>query len=341
MGISSSTVVQRGGKLMANNTLQSLMKSIVEKKIPKYSIFYGEELGVMKVYIDKMLEVTKATPFRADTLASIYPKLTRKRFSSDANFYIITADLDFLKQEKIWERMPSVVESSQDYVVLIYPSVDKRSKFYKNHTNSMIEFARMDIKVLSNYIKKEVQLSDAECQKLGDICDNDYSRILLECDKIRTLSNIKKISHSVAFNQLVEEGVIFSPIGDITFKLTDAILSADFANLPYLLYVAKLKKEPEILVLSILYNGFKHLLMVQSLVATVGRSTKALAEKTGLTSWQVLKALEKIDCYALPELVYNLKKVQEVEKGIKTGTIAIEDSINYLIVSILANMRGA
>ena len=134
-----------------------------------------------------------------------------------------------------------------------------------------------------------------------------------------------------AFLQLKEQGVIYQPIGDITFKFTDAIVMRDHSKTAEYLLQAKAKNEPEIMVLSILYNTFKQILMVQGL----GRDQTNAVQRTGLTSWQVNMAKQKQGYYSIGELVRALKMVRQVEKDIKTGQIDIQDSLDYLIVNIM------
>ena len=164
-----------------------------------------------------------------------------------------------------------------------------------------------------------------------------YSRILLECDKIRQyIAAVKRhtgqsMDYGAALTLLVESGVIFQPIGDITFKFTDAILTRNYKDASRYLREARQKQEPEIMVLSILYNGFKQILMVQGL----GRDQSEPVKRTGLTPWQVKMAKEKQGHYSISELIEALKIVRFVEKGIKTGQIDADVSLEYVIVNIM------
>ena len=139
------------------------------------------------------------------------------------------------------------------------------------------------------------------------------------------------MDYGAALTLLVESGVIFQPIGDITFKFTDAILTRNYKDASRYLREARQKQEPEIMVLSILYNGFKQILMVQGL----GRDQSEPVKRTGLTPWQVKMAKEKQGHYSISELIEALKIVRFVEKGIKTGQIDADMSLEYLIVNIM------
>ena len=130
---------------------------------------------------------------------------------------------------------------------------------------------------------------------------------------------------------LVEKGIIYQPIGDITFKFTDAILTRNFAETAEYLRQARLKGESEIMVLSVLYNGFKQILMVQGL----GKDQSDAVKRTGLTAWQVKMAKEKQGHYSISELINALKVVRFAEKAIKTGQLEAEVSLEYVIANIM------
>jgi DNA polymerase III delta subunit len=134
-----------------------------------------------------------------------------------------------------------------------------------------------------------------------------------------------------AFRELLKQNVIYQPIGDITFLFTDAILTRNKRDTAKYLLQAKAIGESEILTLSVLYNGFKQILMVQGL----GKDQSEPCKRTGLTPWQVKMAKEKQGHYSIAELVNALKVIRSVEKGIKTGAIDADVAVEYVIVNIM------
>ena len=67
-----------------------------------------------------------------------------------------------------------------------------RATFYKHYKDEIIDFEPLPDGILKKYIQKEIALSDKSCQKLIDICEHDYGRILLEIDKIKRYVDIDK-----------------------------------------------------------------------------------------------------------------------------------------------------
>ena len=320
--------------------LHELQKQIVSKELDKVYVFTGEEIGIMDIYLDKIYSVVGCDVVRMDSVQESYAKMTQRRISGAPRCFVVRDDKEFLKQDKIWNTVFSLANKSSDFLILIYSSMDKRSKFYKQHTDMLTEFEKLTPDMLAKYINKELPgIQERDAVQLAEMCECNYSRILLECDKIRQYVAAQKrkvpfsvdIKYGEALKTLVEQGVIFQPIGDITFKFTDAILTRNYKDASRYLREARQKQEPEIMVLSILYNGFKQILMVQGL----GRDQSEPVKRTGLTPWQVKMAKEKQGHYSISELIDALKIVRFVEKGIKTGQIDADVSLEYVIVNIM------
>lgn len=314
--------------------LHELQQQIVNDKLNKFYIFTGDEVGIMDVYIEKMIKVGGYTVNRIDTVQEAIGKITQRRMTKSKRCWIVLDDKQYLKEDKNWDIVEAGCSSSEDMLILKYTNLDKRSKFYKKYKNTAAVFDKLDTSILAKYIQQEISLSNTNAKLLAEMCENDYSRCMLECDKIQQYLD-SKVERRItdideAFKQLKIQGVINQPIGDITFQFTDAIATRDIQNTSILLAQARNKGEPEIMVLSILYNTFKQILLVQGL----GRERTNATARTGLTSWQVNMASNKMNYYSIPELVKGLKLIRFVEKGIKTSQIDASIALDYLIVNL-------
>ena len=319
--------------------LHELQQQIISKSLDKLFIFYGEEVGIMDIYLNKIYSAVSADVVKVETVQEAYTKMSQKKLAGGPRCFVVRDDKDFFKNDKVWNKVFSLVNNSADFLILVYSSMDKRSKFYKQNTNILTEFAKLSSEMLSKYIIKELpRMSLKAAIQLAEICECNYNRIMLECDKIKqyvsSLSNEMDAwsgDYEGGMKTLVEKGIIYQPIGDITFKFTDAILTRNFAQTAEYLRQARLKGEPEIMVLSVLYNGFKQILMVQGL----GKDQSDAVKRTGLTAWQVKMAKEKQGHYSISELINALKVVRFAEKAIKTGQLEAEVSLEYVIANIM------
>lgn len=313
--------------------LPDLQKQIVSKNIDRVLLLFGEEVAIMDIYLDKIYKVTGGDVLRFDSVKEAYAKLVQRRITTgNSRVFVVRDDKDFFKADKEWAKVFNAAENSADYLILIYSSMDRRSKFYKQNQEKLCEFEKLSSTMLAGYIDKLLPgMSKDEKEQFAEVCECNYSRILLEADKVKHYAKVSYLEPGKAFTELLKQGVIYQPIGDITFLFTDAILTRNKKDTAKYLQQAKAIGESEILTLSVLYNGFKQILMVQGL----GRDQSEPSKRTGLTPWQVKMAKEKQGHYSIAELVNALKVIRFVEKGIKTGAIDADVAVEYVVVNIM------
>ena len=315
------------------------VKNQIKSKSPKsFYIFTGDEIEVINIYINKIAECRNLEVARVDSISNIYSKFLSKSFVTKNYCYVLRDDKELLTQEKLWDILSVKGVQGNNIIILVLTTVDKRSKFYKRFQGSIVEFEHLPDTVLIKYIKKEISLNDKNCKRLIDICESDYSRILLEVDKIygyaqrRYVECIggKWVDYDAAFLDLINQGVIYQPPKDAIFDFVNAVLKGKSAKAFELLRNCYGVGESPIVLLSVLYNNVKQVLQVQSC------TSKDIAKTTGLSVWQIKNAKEKCGYSSTGDLVYFLKLIRRVEKGIKTGEIDESISVDYVLVNMLA-----
>lgn len=309
--------------------LPELKEHITKHKLLPLYIFTGEEVAIMDIYLQKMGEIVGNLK-RVDSVSSIYGKMQNHSFASKNSCYVVRDDKEYLAAEKVWESLNNGSVQRDNVVVLIFTSLDKRSKFYKRHTDAITTFEKMSPEVLAKYIKKEIGLEGQSAKRLAEICECDYSRILLECNKLSNLSTALKINIEQAMKKAVDENLFFVLPKDAIFDLVDAICRRNVDRCFDLWRQSLAVGESPIAILSVLYNNMRAMLLVQSAGAGEG-----ICDRTGLTPFQVKLAKEKIGQYNIGELVNSIMKIREVEKGIKTGAIEQDMSIDYVLTQVL------
>lgn len=313
-------------------TVQEFQKQIRSGQIDHLFILYGEEVAVMDEYLSHLYKALGVRPTLLDKVSDAYSRLVQRKMTAGSRAIVVRDDMEFFKADKQWGKVFSAAENGDDRLILIYSKMDKRSKFYKQNLERLCEFQKLSSSILANYVGRLIPgMSQGACAVFAEICECDYSRIKLEADKVRHYMNATGKSGTECVNTLVENGVIYKPIGDITFQFTDAILKREVDVAFDYLLKAKAVGEPSVLTLSVLYNGFKQILMVQGL----GRDQSEPVKRTGLTAWQVKMAKEKQGHYSIGELVNALKVIRFAERGIKTGLIEDEAAVEYVMVNIL------
>lgn len=312
--------------------LVDLMKRISSNDIPHFLILFGEEQTILNIYLTHILEVTNTKRISADSVSYVMQNINKKRFDKSIRLYVVQDDMAFVRAEDSWETVRNT--PTKDYIILRYHSLDKRSAFVKKNQQNLVEFARLSKEVLQTYISKDLpDLSEKNSSKLVEYCNYDYGRILMEIDKIKQYSVVRTdLTIDSCFNQLDKQGLFHKEIGDITFELTNAVLGGYPETAIQKLDEAKRKGEPAMMIVSILYNGFRNLLAYQGL----GSNKQGAMERTGMTKGELYGCTKNVGGYSIMEVKRNMLKCQEIEAGIKMGTIDEDIALEYAVLSCLA-----
>lgn len=310
--------------------LHELKEQLVKKIVQPIYIFTGEEVAIMDIYINKIAETMDVKPKRVDSIGSIFSRLQNQSFVNKPSCYVIRDDKDYMQQDKIWEQMNNGLIQGDNTIILIFTNLDKRSKFYKQHVDMLTEFEKLIPEVLAKYIKREIGLSVENGVKFAELCDCNYSRILLECDKLKHLASANEINIESAYHLAIKDNLIYTSPKDVIFELIDAACKRQPERSYKLLEELTAINENPLGAISLLYTNFRSMLLVQS--AGAGAD---ITKRTGLTGWQVKLAKEKGVNYSVGELVTAIRLIRETEKGIKTGMIEQGMALDYILASVL------
>lgn len=304
-------------------------KHITDKSFQSYYIFTGEEIEVQRIYINKIAEVKDCNVIRAECVSDIWSALINPSMFDDGNVYVVRDDKELMQNEKLQQQIDNKALGNNILIHLV-TSVDKRTKWSKSNSDRIVVFERLSSEVLKKYIRKQITLNNANYERFIAICENDYSRILLEIDKIKCfMLSDSSLTADEVFEKLVDDGIIYQPPKDAIFELVDAILKRQINRVYDLLYQSYAVGEANMVILSVLYNNAKQVLQVQAC------KSNNVCEVTGLTPYQFKCAQSKTGFYAIGELVEMLILIQEIQKGIITGQIEDSLSVEYLLVNVL------
>ena len=300
-------------------------QDIQNNALKSYYIFTGDEIEVQRIYINKIAETKNCSVIRADRLLDVWQDIISPSLFNDSCVYVVRDDKDLMQNDTLQEQIQNNVLGNNVLIHLL-TSVDKRTKWAKNNSDKIVVFERLSADVIKKYIHKQITLNNANCERLIAICENDYSRILLEIDKIKRFN---AENPDLAFEQMLKEGAIYVPPKDAIFDLVDAILKRQINRVYDLLYQSYAVGEAHMVILSVLYNNAKQVLQVQAC------ESNNVCEVTGLTPYQFKCAQSKTGFYSIGELVNMLRLIQKIQKGIITGEIDDSMSVEYLLVNIL------
>lgn len=311
--------------------LMELKKDLSDKKLQKLYIFTGEEIAILRIYLGKLSKLFPGQTFEVDALSGITSRLkSNSLINTKKSMYIIRDDRTVLTAEKIWKSLKSGTFQNGNVIVLVYSSIDKRGKFYKEFADNIVHFEHLSEDVLLKYIAKECDIDKKKASYLINICSNDYNMILLETDKIKNLAKSLNISHNEAFDMCLKNNAFYIPPEGEIFDLLNSILSGNVRDTYSQLQMFERRGDSPIAVLSLLHNNLKAVLQVQ---CTQGYSN--IGQITGLNGFQIKNAQRFCNLYTEQELIRMIKINRFCEKCIKqTGMIDIDMILDFMFVKI-------
>lgn len=310
----------------------TLKNQIKNKDVDSFYIFTGPEFVLLNYYINSMAKFTDSDVVRLEDVRDLIKRLGAKSMLKSRHIYVLRDCKDFLSSDELQAKFERF-EASESIVILVYTSIDKRSKMYKKFSDKIVQFDYMSESVLVKYIQKEIPLSDRNARGLVQICDNDYGRILLEIDKIKRfgsctfteVGNDSNYDANKAFEVMLEGGVIYQSPQDRIFDFVDAVLKYK-PKKSFEIYEECIEAGENTFVFLVnLYNNTKNVLQYQT---CKGRDVE---KTTGMTSQQIYHAKNKSGVYSNDDLLYFMELIQKCDVAIKRGAIEESIAVPYLL----------
>ena len=301
----------------------------------KFYIFTGDEWAVQQIYIDQIITVLKrefdgVQSKRIDSISQLVSKKSNRSFVKQKYVYTVRDDKEFISEEKLQNMLTQLI--GDNVIILLLTNSDKRTKFYKKYKDDIVVFEPLKDHVLKQYILKLMSLSNNNAERLIEVCEHDYGRVLLELDKCQNYMDAAELggcdlSADEVFETLLNDGTMFIPPKDAIFDFVDAILDYK-PKLAFDLYrQCRAVGEATLVMISVLYNNAKAVLQVQSC------DSKDISKTTGLTGWQIMNAKKHLNVYSNEDLLYIMELCLKAEQGIKTGRVDEKYAMEYILVN--------
>lgn len=322
--------------------VNEVKRQIHDRKLDNFYVFTGDEIEAQRIYINKIAEVTGKSVKRVEQVSDAFNR--RASILKVSNVFVCRDDMEFWRSATSFENITELL--GENILIIQMTDIDKRSKSSKLYEGRIVTFNYMDADVLYTHVRAICDLSDDNTYSLIEMCENDYSRILLECDKIKQYQTwletegyegtsadeylkLPASDSDSVFERLVEDGAIVRPPKDAIFEFVDAMLRADISNAFRLLQECKDIGEPPLRVISVLYSNFKRVLQVQVC------EDADVCKTTGLSAWDVKLAKKHVGCWSGKDLVFFLRTLQSIEKALKLGELEEDCALDFLMATIL------
>ena len=310
--------------------ISDLKEELLNGKTRPFYMFTGDELALQDVYINKIKEISGLPLLRVDSIGSIYSNLTAKTlFKTKPTLYVIRNDEQYQKSEKNWNQFIESKSLKGNIVIMLYSGLEKSNKMVKVHEPVETRFDYIGTSILRNRLMATTGMPAAYCEDIVKLCNNNYGRIQHELYKLQIFGRVNKLSWNSSYVEAKRLNLIHEDIGDIIFDFTNALINRNIKKAYELWPKMKYTGDGPMRVLSVLYNSFRQILMVQST-----EPKQRTEEVLGMTKGQIYITNNQCGHYNLFELVNIVKTLRYLEKGIKIGTVAEEFAMDYLMGTI-------
>lgn len=292
---------------------------------PKLLIFAGSDYAVANSYINNLSRFYKLEKSYLEDLSQL-PALCRgnEMFSED-KLYIMKYPKDLSSFEKIFENINIILEDNM--LIIVLNDVDKRTKFYTQNKELIVNCAPQEFKVFKDMVSGETKLSSESIKELGTICGFNYGKFLSELDKVKNYSQIKNISEDEALKHLISSGTIYTGNRDVIFEFIGRVMTAK-QNLYELYNILKLQEESNIKLISLLYTSFRNQFICDTVVTPN-------QESTGLTPFVISQCTRRKGIYSQSDLRRALSLLMKVEQGVKSGLFEEKSVIDYFLAELM------
>jgi DNA polymerase III delta subunit len=309
------------------SSLYELKQNLKIKKIDNLYIFFGPEVTILNTYIDKISSITNKQIRKVESVDSIIHSLRSINIFKSSFIYVIRDDKGYTSSSKAWELLKA--NTGNNIVILIYASLDKRTKFYNFHSQFIVEFQKLSQEVLVKHVKKDYELSERNAVRLVNRCDEDYGKIKLVGTKLSILAEIEHTNIDRIFDIAIEDNLIPISNTNLTYDFLDSVILGDIDKAWFLLDVLKKSGEPTIKLLGMLYNNIRSLMLVQSCPPKSN-----IGEKTGLDGWLIRKMKDFCGEYSTGTLARGLGYIRDSEKGMKVGEVEEDIALENCLVNL-------
>lgn len=205
--------------------IEELKKMLLKYNVPKFLILDVQNYALCRNYLRKIQTITnKKISYYVDVNQVLYEINTNL---TDKCVYVIWFDDKVLKNPNYIEELKKTNEN----IILYYENIDKKSEFYKNNKNEIVEITKIEEYKLIDYFSKKLEKENIPVEKLKlkqiiNYCNNDLGCCENELDKIINLWYINREN----FNKYLNENKFpdYRPIN--TFWIIKAILNRNKIN---------------------------------------------------------------------------------------------------------------
>ncbi len=314
--------------------VMKLKHIMAENKVSGAYLFYGQELYLRDIYIERFCGLIPDDGFREFNLITLDGRQTDNSSALDAiesfpiggeRKLVIIRDSGIFKKpgEGAVEFWGNELKNLPEFCILVFveDDVDKRSSLYKTitKTGTAVEFAYLKPYELCAWVQHEVLKAKRKMNKdaieyLISICqeglinlNNELQKLLTFCDEEITAGDVRRVAAKSLSVQV--------------FDLSDAIMDKNTDRALEILNDLKTVKESAFTILYLLNSAFDKMLL-SKLMLNDGASVCEIEQKLGLPPFIAKKYYNSAKKFSVQFLIARVSRVPEIDLSIKQGKIS-------------------
>lgn len=308
--------------------LKDLKEEILANKINNFYVFFGEDYGLRKHYIDKLAENFDTVKV-VDTAQEFGKSSTSDSLFTTNTLYIIYNDLEFAKQRKDYiDKL--ITKINDDMIIMDYETLPENTTLFTEFGEYVTNFANVEDKIAYEFIDSEVSVSLNSKKELAFNCENNYNTILLETDKIKNYAEAQHTNTQSSLDSLTNKGQMIYKYDDFNSDyLMNDILTHNTQHFSYWIdTINKIYTDQLWISLSRIFNDLLIAYLVKKLGKYPGSSE---AYKYGLP-WSRAKIIRELNIpYEADYLLDMANEIANIDYGVKSGLFQQDKIMDYLM----------
>lgn len=312
--------------------LEDLKKELLQDKINSFYVFYGEDFGIRKHYINKISTYFKQIKYY-NSCEDITNLTMAKSLFKIKQLLVVYNDQQFCRQNELFINT-FIKRLGDTYTcILVYEQPVDNSTLFKKFSDYITYFPIVQDNIAKEFVEDEINLSNNSIEDLAYNCENNYNNILLETDKIKNYAESKQLSTENAYESLFNKQQLLNKKEDFScnFFMND-ILMGNFSNVAYWTSIIKEKPDKFYITLTSIFNDY----LIAYLIKKYGKwDGSSRAYNYGL-SWSRAKIIRDFTIPYTSEYLLNVAlKITELDVEVKTGRLNKDDIIDKFISLIM------
>lgn len=311
--------------------LEDLKNEILQDDIKNFYIFYGEDYGIRKHYVEKIKTYFDEVSY-LDDCNNLENGVDSKFIIDKRCLYIIYGDENIFNftETKIKNIINLITKST---VILLFESIPDNCVLMEHFAEYITYFPVVQHNVALEFVDDILQLDDKSEDMLVGSCRCNYNQILNESDKIINYSKGRNVSNQIAFETISLKGQLEPYIDEFRGDLFMNDVLQDNNDMYSTWYIIIQENCDKFLYyLNSMFNDF----IIAGLLVTYGTYKGGSMAYNYKLSWNRVKCIREFNLNKTASYYFNCANIlAKLDEYIKTGQLVRENIADYIFTHLI------